>query len=256
MLHSKNQKLEAFGKLLDIMDELRARCPWDRKQTMESLRTLTIEELYELSDAIIKKDVHGIKEELGDLLLHLVFYSKIAEEKGTFDIKMVLEHICDKLIHRHPHIYGNVVAETEEEVKKNWESLKLKEGKKSILEGVPTGLPALVKALRLQEKTAQVGFEWKSIDGVWEKIQEELAEFHKVHAERDPQKMEAEFGDILFSMINYGRYLNINPETALEKTNLKFKYRFEYIEQNSKKPITDMTLLEMEALWQEAKRFT
>ena len=249
-----NSKLEAFQRLLTIMDELREKCPWDRKQTFESLRNLTIEETYELADAILDKDIKGIKEELGDLMLHMVFYAKIAEEKNAFNIADAMNDVCEKLINRHPHIYGDVVAEDEETVKKNWEQLKLQEGKKSVLGGVPKSLPAMVKAYRMQEKTAQVGFEWENAEQVWEKVEEEIAEFKETLIKEESQaRREEEFGDILFSMINYARFQNIDPETALERINQKFKKRFEYIEEHAPKSMEEMSLEEMDALWNEAK---
>lgn len=251
-------KLKAFQRLLDIMDDLREKCPWDRKQTMASLRNLTIEETYELADAILDNDLEGVKEELGDILLHIVFYAKIGEEKKAFDIADVIHAECDKLVHRHPHIYGEVEVADEEEVKKNWEQLKLKEGKRSLLQGVPLSLPAMVKAHRMQQKAKQAGFEWETRAQVWEKVAEELEELRE-HAE-DPEAqhsaLEEEFGDVLFSLINYARFLNIDPETALERTNKKFKYRFQYIEAaaaHKQKALTEMTLEEMDALWNEAK---
>ncbi len=218
-------KLDAFKRLLIIMDELREQCPWDRKQTMESLRNLTIEETYELADAILDNNMQEIKEEIGDVMLHMVFYSKIASETGDFDIADSLNAVCEKLINRHPHIYGDVHVEDEEEVKRNWEQLKLKEGKKSVLSGVPKSLPAMVKAYRMQDKTAQVGFEWENAEQVWKKVEEEIQEFKEV-VDVDPEKMEDEFGDIMFSLINYARFKGIDPETALEKVNRKFKNRF------------------------------
>jgi len=245
-------KLDAFKRLLIIMDELREQCPWDRKQTMQSLRNLTIEETYELADAILDMDMQEIKEEIGDVMLHMVFYSKIASETGDFDITDSLNAVCDKLINRHPHIYGDVQVEDEEEVKRNWEQIKLKEGKKSVLSGVPKSLPAMVKAYRMQDKTAQVGFEWENAGQVWEKVEEEIQEFKEV-VDVDPEKMEDEFGDILFSLINYARFKGIDPETALEKVNRKFKKRFEYIEAQATKPLTDMSLDQMDKLWNEAK---
>lgn len=253
-------KLESFERLLTIMDELREQCPWDRKQTMESLRNLTIEETYELADAILDKDLQGVKEELGDIMLHLVFYAKIGDEKGAFDIADVLNGVCDKLVQRHPHIYGDVKVSGEEEVKKNWEQLKLKEGKKSVLEGVPNSLPALIKALRLQDKSKQVGFEWENRDQVWDKVTEELEELKEATL-GDGQtvsqdKIEEEFGDLLFSLVNYARFIKVDPETALERTNKKFKSRFEYIEAKAKaqqRDLKSMTLEEMDALWNEAK---
>lgn len=253
MTEIKQAKLDAFSRLLDIMDDLRAKCPWDMKQTMDTLRILTIEETYELSDAIIQNNMSDVKEELGDLMLHLVFYAKIAEEKQDFTMADSLHSVCDKLIKRHPHIYGDVKVDNEEDVKRNWEQIKLSEGKKSVLSGVPSGLPAMVKAYRMQEKTAQVGFEWSHIDDVWSKVEEEINEFKEVAKTDDLTKKEGEFGDILFSLINYARFAGINPETALEKVNLKFKSRFEYIEKNAPKSLEDMTLDEMDALWNKAK---
>lgn len=248
------QKLKAFERLLNIMDDLREKCPWDRKQTMESLRNLTIEETYELADAILDKNTEEVKEEIGDIMLHMVFYSKIAEEQSSFNIADALNAVCEKLIKRHPHIYGDVIAETEEAVKRNWEQLKLQEGKKSVLEGVPKSLPAMVKAYRMQEKTAQVGFEWENADQVWEKVEEEINEFKEVLANKESQeRKEEEFGDILFSMINYARFQNIDPETALERINQKFKKRFEYIEAQADRPLKEMSLAEMDALWNMAK---
>lgn len=239
------------------MDELRAGCPWDKKQTLESLRHLTIEETYELSDAILKKDMEEIKKEIGDLMLHMVFYAKIASETQHFDIADVLNGICDKLVHRHPHIYGDVTVKDEEEVKQNWEQLKLKEGKKSVLEGVPQSLPALVKASRIQEKARGVGFDWDNREQVWDKVNEELAEFKAETDNNAPkEKVEAEFGDLLFSLINYARFIDVNPEDALERTNLKFIKRFQYLETESAKDgkqIKDMSLTEMDAYWNKAK---
>lgn len=252
-----NDKLKAFQRLLDIMDDLREKCPWDKKQTLESLRNLSVEEVYELSDAILKKDLNGVKEELGDLFLHLVFYSKIGEEKAAFDVADVLNAVCDKLVHRHPHIYGDVEAATEEEVLQNWEKLKLKEGKKSVLEGVPTSMPALNKAFRMQQKTAKVGFEWDTIEQVWEKVEEETLELKEAISSEDIDAIEDEFGDLLFALVNYSRYLKIDPEAALERTNIKFKSRFEFIESEALKEgmeMSDMTLEEMDALWDKAKR--
>jgi XTP/dITP diphosphohydrolase len=244
------EKLQAFERLLNIMDDLREKCPWDRKQTLESLRILTIEETYELADAILNQDMNEIKEEVGDLMLHLVFYAKIADEKKEWDIADALNAVCEKLIHRHPHIYGDVTVENEEEVKQNWEQLKLKEGKKSVLEGVPISLPAMVKAYRMQEKTKQVGFEWENSEQVWEKVEEEIQEFKEA---KTLQEKEDEFGDILFSLINYARFEGIDPETALEKVNRKFKKRFEYIESKATQSLESMTLAEMDELWNEAK---
>lgn len=248
------KKLDAFARLLTIMDELREQCPWDRKQTFQSLRNLTIEETYELADAILEEDINGIKEELGDLMLHMVFYAKIADEKNAFDIGDSLNAVCDKLIKRHPHIYGDVKVENEEDVKKNWEQLKLQEGNKSVLGGVPNSLPAMVKAYRMQEKTAQVGFEWDNTEQVWEKVKEEVTELKETIDQNQSQaRKEDEFGDVLFALINYARFINVDPETALEKTNKKFKKRFEYIEANAPKSLDDMSLEEMDALWDAAK---
>lgn len=248
-----NEKLKSFERLLGIMDELREKCPWDKKQTFESLRNLTIEETYELADAILEKNTEEIKEEIGDLMLHMVFYSKIGEEQGAFDISDALNGISEKLIKRHPHIYGDVKVENEDDVKKNWEQIKLSEGKKSVLSGVPKSLPAMVKAYRMQEKTAQVGFEWDNVEQVWEKVEEEMEEFKEVSDGDNQARKEEEFGDILFALINYARFQNIDPETALEKVNKKFKTRFEYIEGNAPKDLTEMTLEEMDQLWDEAK---
>lgn len=247
-------KLDAFARLLTIMDELREQCPWDRKQTFQSLRNLTIEEAYELADAILNEDLEEIKEEVGDLMLHMVFYARIADEQGAFDIADALNAICDKLVKRHPHIYGDVEVRDEEDVKKNWEQIKLREGKKSVLSGVPNSLPAMVKAYRMQEKTRQVGFEWENSEQVWEKVEEELAEFREALQPGLPQeKREEEFGDVLFSLINYARFQGIDPETALERVNRKFKKRFEYIEANAARELTEMSLAEMDALWEQAK---
>jgi XTP/dITP diphosphohydrolase len=255
-MNSREEQLKAFDRLLTIMDELREQCPWDRKQTMESLRHLTIEETYELGDAILDKDLEEVRKELGDLLLHLVFYAKIGSETNDFDIADVANGICDKLIDRHPHIYGDVEVADEEEVKRNWENLKLKEGKKSVLEGVPRSLPAVVKASRIQEKVAGVGFDWEKPEQVFEKLQEELGELqHEIETE-NKDKMEAEFGDVMFSMINYARFLGINPENALERTNKKFISRFQYLEAKAaekNKALKDMTLAEMDVFWNEAK---
>jgi XTP/dITP diphosphohydrolase len=248
-------KLDAFGRLLQIMDELREKCPWDRKQTFQSLRNLTIEETYELADAISEGDIAGIKEEIGDLMLHTVFYAKIGEEQGAFHIGDALHAICDKLVQRHPHIYGDVQVENEEDVKRNWEQLKLQEGKRSVLAGVPKSLPAMIKAYRMQEKTAQVGFEWEEAGQVWDKVQEEIAEFKDALEQELPlEKREEEFGDILFSLINYARFQGIDPENALERVNQKFKRRFEYIEAKAPKTLQEMSLQEMDALWEEAKK--
>ena len=255
MGNSIEAKKEGFERLLKIMDELRAGCPWDRKQTMESLRNLTIEETYELGDAILDKDLKGVKEEVGDLMLHLVFYCKIAEEQGAFDVADALNAVCEKLIYRHPHIYGDVKVEDEEEVKRNWEQLKLKEGKKQVLGGVPKSLPAMVKAQRMQEKVAKVGFDWAGAKDVWDKVEEEIGEFKEtIDKDFAFEKKEEEFGDVLFSLINYARFQGIDPETALEKANRKFKRRYEYIESNLQRPLAESSLEEMEALWQEAKK--
>jgi len=256
-MNSRQEQLQTFDRLLTIMDELREQCPWDRKQTMETLRHLTIEEVYELGDAILDNDLEEVKKELGDVLLHLVFYSKIGSEKNAFDIADVANSICDKLINRHPHIYGDVKVENEEEVKKNWENLKLKEGKNSVLEGVPRSLPALVKASRIQEKVAGVGFDWEEPQQVFEKVKEELDELQHEVTTENQDKIEAEFGDVLFSMINYARFLGVNPENALERTNKKFITRFQYLEQKAKenhKALKDMTLEEMDVFWEEAKK--
>lgn len=261
-MQEANEKSQAFLRLLKIMDELREQCPWDRKQTLESLRHLTIEETYELSDAILEKDRPEIKKELGDLILHIVFYSRIASETQDFDISDVIHGVCDKLIRRHPHIYGDVQADNEEQVKKNWEQLKLKEGNRSVLSGVPQSLPALLKAYRIQEKVRGVGFDWEEKDQVWEKVQEEMKEFeaefnHQNQDQINPERAEAEFGDLLFSLINYARFMNINPETALERTNKKFTRRFQYLESKAKeagKNLADMTLAEMDVFWNEAKK--
>ncbi|MEM6698779.1 MAG: nucleoside triphosphate pyrophosphohydrolase [Bacteroidota bacterium] len=249
------EKLAAFRRLLTIMDELREQCPWDRKQTFQSLRNLTIEETYELADALLKEDLAEIKEEIGDIMLHMVFYAKIADEKQAFDIADALNAVCKKLIQRHPHIYGDVKVQNEEEVKRNWEQLKLQEGKKSVLGGVPKSLPAMVKAYRMQEKTKQVGFEWENKEQVWEKVEEEIAEFKEsMDSNASQLEKELEFGDVLFSLVNYARFNNIDPETALERVNRKFKSRFEYIEQYSPKPLEEMSLEEMDALWNESKK--
>jgi XTP/dITP diphosphohydrolase len=251
---SKSKSLEAFERLLIIMDDLREKCPWDKKQTLESLRNLTIEETYELCDAILEQDLKGIEEEIGDLMLHMVFYAKIGSETGDFDIASALNNVCDKLINRHPHIYGDVIVENEEDVKRNWEQIKLKEGKKSVLSGVPKSLPAMVKAYRMQEKTAKVGFEWDHIDDVYAKVEEEMGELQEAILMQNQNRVEEEFGDLLFSLINYARFINVDPETALEKTNLKFKKRFEYIEAHAPKSLEEMTLEEMDGLWEEAKK--
>ena len=257
-MNSREDQLAAFNRLLDIMDDLREKCPWDKKQTLESLRHLTIEETYELADAILDNDLQEIKKELGDVLLHIVFYSKIGSEKKAFDIADVANSICDKLIHRHPHIYSDVVAETEEEVKRNWEQLKLKEGNESVLEGVPKSLPAVVKASRIQEKVAGVGFDWEKPEQVWEKVQEELTELNEEIKAGNKENTEKEFGDVLFSMINYARFIDVNPENALEKTNKKFINRFQYLEKAAKeegKDLSDMSLTEMDVYWEKSKEF-
>ncbi|MEE9371538.1 MAG: nucleoside triphosphate pyrophosphohydrolase [Saprospiraceae bacterium] len=249
-------KLKAFERLLHIMNDLREKCPWDRKQTFESLRILTIEEMYELADAIVEKDMNGIKEEIGDVLLHMVFYAKIASETNNFDITDSLNAVCDKLIHRHPHIYGDVEVKDEKEVKRNWEQLKLQENPdKTLLSGVPKSLPAIVKAFRMQDKTKQVGFEWETTEQVKAKLDEEMAELQEaIDLKEGQSRIEEEFGDVLFSMVNYARFLGVDPEAALEKVNKKFKFRFEYIEKNAIKPLIDMNLEEMDALWNEAKK--
>nr|WP_297783337.1 nucleoside triphosphate pyrophosphohydrolase [uncultured Allomuricauda sp.] len=256
-MNTRSEQLAAFDRLLTIMDELREQCPWDKKQTMQTLRHLTIEETYELGDAILDNDLEEVKKELGDILLHIVFYAKIGSETQDFDIADVANGICEKLINRHPHIYGDVKVENEEEVKQNWENIKLKEGKKSVLEGVPNGLPSLVKANRIQDKVAGVGFDWEKPEQVFEKLKEELGEFQEEVEANNADKMESEFGDVLFSMVNYARFLKINPENALERTNKKFIKRFQYLEQKAKeagKPMKDMTLAEMDVFWEEAKQ--
>ncbi len=250
-----DERLLAFKRLLDIMDDLREKCPWDKKQTLESLRHLTIEETYELADAILDNDLAELKGEIGDLFLHMVFYCKIGSEQGAFDVTSVLNQICDKLVHRHPHIYGDVEATTEEEVKSNWEKLKLKEGKKSVLEGVPKSLPAMVKAARIQEKVKGVGFDWDNEDQVWEKVQEELHEF-KVEVDRGSDRMEEEFGDLLFSLINYSRFIEVNPENALERTNKKFISRFQLMEQllnAESKVMGELSLNQLDVYWNKSK---
>ncbi len=255
-MNSRADQLKAFDRLLTIMDELRAQCPWDKKQTMKTLRHLTIEETYELGDAILDNDLNEVKKELGDVLLHIVFYAKIGSETNDFDIADVANEICDKLINRHPHIYGDVQVENEQDVQRNWENIKLKEGKKSVLEGVPNSLPALVKANRIQEKVAGVGFDWEKPEQVFEKLQEELAEFQEEIRVNNQQEMEEEFGDVLFSMVNYARFLNINPENSLELTNKKFIGRFQFLERKAKelgKTLKEMTLAEMDVYWEEAK---
>lgn len=255
-MNSRKEQLEAFDRLLDIMEELREKCPWDRKQTFETLRPLTIEETYELGDAILENDLKEIRNELGDLLLHIVFYAKLGSEQKAFDIADVANQISEKLIYRHPHIYGDVEAEDEETVKRNWEALKLKEGKKSIFSGVPKGLPALVKAQRIQHKAAGVGFDWDDATQVWDKVKEELEEFRAEVQNKNQEAMEAEFGDVLFALLNYARFKKIDADSALERTNKKFITRFQYIEnaaaaQNTS--VSDMSLNELEKLWEESK---
>ena len=250
-----DKRLQAFERLLKIMDDLRSKCPWDKKQTFESLKPLTIEETYELTDAITEKDWQSLKGEIGDLFLHMVFYCKLGEEQNLFDVESVLNSICDKLVHRHPHIYGDVRADTEEEVKSNWEKLKLKEGKKSVLEGVPNSLPSLVKAIRIQEKVRGVGFDWENQDDVWNKVLEELAEFEAEKLQKSENR-EEEFGDLLFSLINYARFVDINPENALSKTNSKFMKRFQLMEsliQNDSLIINELNLEQMDVYWERAK---
>lgn len=254
---NRADQLDAFDRLLTIMDELRKKCPWDQKQTMETLRPLTIEETYELGDAILDKDLKEVKNELGDLLLHIVFYAKIGSETNDFDISDVINSICEKLIHRHPHIYSDVEVKDEKEVKQNWENLKLKEGKTSVLEGVPKSLPALVKASRIQEKVAGVGFDWEHPDQVWKKVEEEIGELKAEIHNKNQDATENEFGDVLFSLINYARFLKISPENALERTNKKFIKRFQYLESKAKtlqKSLSEMTLAEMDVYWEEAKK--
>lgn len=253
-------RAKAFIRLLDIMDDLREKCPWDRKQTLDSLRPLSIEETYELADALLEKDFEGIKEELGDIMLHLVFYAKIGSEQDQFDITDVLNAVCDKLIRRHPHIYGDTNVENEEEVKANWEQIKLREKKgekKSVLSGVPVALPALIKAWRIQDKAAQVGFEWDDVKDVWAKVEEEKEELNEAHKNENADEVEKEFGDLLFALVNLSRYLNIDPERALERTNKKFKKRFEFIEakaRKGRKEMKEMSLAEMDAIWNQAKK--
>lgn len=258
-MNTKEQKLQAFGRLLDIMDELRVKCPWDAKQTNESLRTNTIEETYELCEAIIKDDDQEIKKELGDVLLHVVFYSKLGEEKEAFDIADVCNSLCDKLIFRHPHVFGDDAAKTAGEVEQSWEQIKLKEkgGNKTVLEGVPASLPSIAKAHRIQDKARNAGFDWDKKEDVWHKVKEEIAEVEKEIATMDSDKMEGEFGDLFFSLINAARLYKVNPDNALERTNQKFIKRFNYIEQEAKKQgkkLKDMTLAEMDVLWEEAKK--
>ena len=257
-MNNRKEQLQALDRLLTIMDELREQCPWDKKQTMQSLRHLTIEETYELGDAILDNDLNEVKMELGDVLLHIIFYSKIGSETNDFDIADVANAICDKLVNRHPHIYGDVKVLNEDDVKRNWEQIKLKEGKKSVLEGVPRSLPALVKANRIQDKVAGVGFDWEEPQQVFEKVQEELGELQEEVQKGDIEKIEAEFGDVLFSMINYARFLGVNPENALERTNKKFIKRVQYLENSAKeigKDMKDMTLEEMDISWNKAKTY-
>lgn len=258
---TREAKLKAFDRLLTVMDELRENCPWDKKQTLETLRHLTIEETYELSDAILEGDLNEVKKELGDLMLHLVFYSRIGSELKAFDMADVLNSICDKLIERHPHVYGDVIANDEETVKANWEKIKLKSGNKSVLEGVPKGLPALVKAIRIQDKARGIGFDWERKEQVWAKVEEEMNEFKKeFNAETNepihPERALSEFGDVLFSLVNYARFIHIDPEEALERTNVKFIRRFKYLETESAKAgkkMGEMTLAEMDEYWEKAK---
>lgn len=255
-MNSREQQLQAFNRLLDIMDDLRSQCPWDQKQTFETLRHLTIEETYELGDAILDNDLDEIKKELGDLLLHIVFYSKIGSETNHFDIADVANTISEKLIHRHPHIYGDVKVDGADDVKTNWENLKLKEGKKSVLEGVPNSLPAMVKSYRMQEKVASVGFDWPTKEDVWAKVEEEIKEFQD-EVKNNTDKMETELGDVFFSLINYARFINISPENALERTNKEFIRRFQFIENEAEKigkKLTEMTLEEMDVFWNQAKK--
>ena len=257
-MNNRQKQLEAFDTLLNIMDEIREKCPWDRKQTMQSLRHLTIEETYELGDAILDNDSAEIKKELGDLLLHIVFYAKIASESEGFDIKDVITGINEKLVHRHPHVFGDFKAETEEEVAKNWEQLKLKEGKKSILEGVPKSLPALVKSSRIQDKVASAGFDWEKSEQVFEKVQEEIHELHEEVLNKNQSRIESEFGDVLFSLINYARFIKVDPESALERTNKKFINRFQYLEKEAAKEgkkLTEMSLDDMNIHWEKSKNF-
>lgn len=256
-MNSRKQQLAAFNRLLDIMDDLREKCPWDKKQTLESLRHLTIEETYELADAILENDLNEIKNEIGDVLLHLVFYAKIGSEKKSFDIGDVANAISEKLISRHPHIYGDVIVKDENEVKENWEKLKLKEGKNSVLEGVPKSLPAMIKANRIQDKVSGVGFDWEEPFQVWEKVQEEISELNEEINKGSKNSIESEFGDVLFSMINFARFIGVNPENALEKTNKKFINRFQYLEKATKKEgkkLSEMTLSEIDVYWEESKK--
>jgi MazG family protein len=251
----KDALSSTFLRLVRIMDELREGCPWDKKQTIHSLRSLTIEETYELTDAILKEDFQGIKEELGDLLLHILFYSRIAKEQNQFELQEVIEHICKKLVDRHPHIYGDIKLENEDQVKENWEKLKKKEGKTSLLSGVPETMPAMVKAYRMQDKTRQVGFEWTDISQVWEKVKEEIIELEEAIAtQKSQEEIEDELGDVFFSLINYARFLKLDPETALDKVNNKFRRRFQFIEEFATKPLSEMSLEEMDRLWDNAKQ--
>lgn len=257
MMYSRKKQLEALDRLLTIMDELRAQCPWDKKQTMETLRYLTIEETYELGDAILEGDMEEIKNELGDLLLHIFFYAKIGSETKDFDITDVAQAMSEKLIQRHPHIYGDVQVQDEDDVKRNWEAIKLKEGKKSVMQGVPAGLPALVKANRIQDKAAGVGFDWEAAEQVFEKVQEELKELQQEIPSGDTDRIESEFGDVLFSLVNYARFIGVNPENALERTNKKFIKRFAFLErkaQETDRPLKDLSLAEMDAMWNAAKK--
>ena len=259
-MNGREASMEAFGRLLDVMNDLREKCPWDRKQTNESLRANTIEETYELCDALMRGDQQDIKKELGDMLLHIVFYARIASEKGTFDMKDVCDALCEKLIYRHPHVFGDVSADTSKKVEQNWEQLKLKEkdGNKTVLDGVPAALPSIIKAQRIQDKARNVGFDWEKREQVWDKVEEELAELRHEVGRMDDDRKEAEFGDVLFSMINAARLYHINPDNALERTNQKFIRRFNYLEsQTIRKGLSlkDMTLAEMDAIWEEAKRY-
>lgn len=264
-MHTEQEKLEAFGRMLKIMDELREQCPWDKKQTFETLRHLTIEETYELADAITEKNIQGIRKELGDVLLHIVFYARIASETGAFDIADVIHAECDKLVSRHPHIYGDVKVENEEQVKENWEKIKLKEkdsitaeGFRSVLAGVPVSLPAMVKSMRIQEKARAVGFDWEKPEDVWGKVMEEFGELQdEVKAESPKEKLEDELGDVFFALVNYARFLGVNPEDALERTNRKFIRRFQYLERETQKDglkLSDMTLAEMDQYWERSKK--
>ena len=257
-MNTREQQLKSFNRLLDIMDEIREKCPWDKKQTIKSLRHLTIEETYELGDAILDNDLPEIKKELGDLLLHIIFYAKIASESNDFDIADVTNSISEKLIHRHPHVFGDISVESVEDVEKNWENLKLKEGKKSVLEGVPKSLPAMIKASRIQDKASFSGFDWEEPNQVFDKVKEELIELSLEVDKGATENIESEFGDVLFSLINYARFINVDPESALEKTNKKFIKRFQFLEEAAKKEgkqLTDMTLSEMDVHWEKSKTF-